>query len=164
MSWVYTELADDTKWGLIDSLVGRESLQRDLDRLECLIITNCMKFNESKKAGFCTRDYSHGSLYTHEGQEADGKCSPEERDLGVLIVGKLSKSQQCILVARSASYWCVKHSTANQPKEMNVPLALCGFLGSTIWEEYRNIRKKSKGNKDSEKIRWLDLWGVVEDT
>lgn len=30
------------------------------------------------------------------------KCSPEERDLGVLIVGKLSVSQQRILVARSA--------------------------------------------------------------
>lgn len=31
------------------------------------------------------------------------KCSPEERDLGVLIVGKFSVSQQCILVARSIS-------------------------------------------------------------
>lgn len=31
------------------------------------------------------------------------KCSPEERDRGMLIAGKLSVSQQCILVARSAS-------------------------------------------------------------
>lgn len=81
--------------------MGRETLQRDLDKLECLAITNRMKFNGSKRAGFCTWNYSHGCLYTLWDKRL--KFSPEERDLGVLIVGKLSTSQQCILVARNAS-------------------------------------------------------------
>ena len=48
--------ADDTTLGgAMDSLEGREVLQRDLDRLQSWAITNPLKFNKSM-CGFCTWD------------------------------------------------------------------------------------------------------------
>jgi len=46
---MYIKFADNTQLrGAVDSLKGREALQRDLDRLESWVITNCIKFNKSK--------------------------------------------------------------------------------------------------------------------
>lgn len=40
-----SNFADDIKLGgVIDSLEGREALQRDMDRLESWAMNNCMKF------------------------------------------------------------------------------------------------------------------------
>jgi len=46
---MYIKFACDTKLGgAVDSLEGREALQRDLGRLERCTITNYMKFNKRK--------------------------------------------------------------------------------------------------------------------
>ncbi|KAK4806610.1 LOW QUALITY PROTEIN: hypothetical protein QYF61_013865 [Mycteria americana] len=91
------------------------------------------------------------------------ECSPVERDVGALIDGKLNMSQQCVLVTERANHVlkCIKHSIANQLKEVIVPLysalvwlRLKYFLCSTIYEGYKNIRMCPKeGNKDGERTR-----------
>ena len=107
-------LASDTKLvGSVDSLKGRESLQRDFDRLGWWAITNHIKFNKSKcwilhmgwwKSGYTVRVRSKRLEY-----------SPAARDLGVFVDGKLNTSQQCVLVTRRAKciLGCIRHSATN---------------------------------------------------
>ncbi|GAB0203058.1 hypothetical protein GRJ2_002771400 [Grus japonensis] len=90
-----SKFADDTKpCGVVDTLEGRDAIQRDLDRLERL------------------------------GREWLESSPEEKKDLGVLIDEKLNMSQQCVLTAQKANrvLGCIKRGVTSRSREVILPL------------------------------------------
>ncbi|PKU27462.1 hypothetical protein llap_22234 [Limosa lapponica baueri] len=102
--------ADTKLGGAADSLEGQEAMQRNLDRLEHWAMINGMKLNKSK----CQILHLGWSNTRHKYNLGEEwlESSPAERDLGVLVDSRLTRSQQGALVDRrtNCNLECIKHS------------------------------------------------------
>ena len=93
-----------------------------LDRPEQWAQVNLMRFNKSKcKILYLGQDNIY---YQYKLGNDRIECNPAERDLGILVDGKLDMSQQCALTVQKANciLGCIKRSVASRANVVTLPL------------------------------------------
>jgi len=117
------KFANNTKLcDVVNTLDGRDVIQRDLNRLEMWAHVNFMKFNKAKckvlhmGQGNPKHKYRLGREWI--------ESSPKEQDLQVLVDQKLNTTQQCGLAVQKANriLGCIETSVASRSREVILPL------------------------------------------
>ncbi|KAJ7412435.1 hypothetical protein WISP_96365 [Willisornis vidua] len=103
-------------------LGGKDGIQRDLGRFERWDYAHLMKFYKDKCKVLHLGQGNAKDKYRLGGEWI--KCSCGEKDLGVLLDGKLKMTQQCALAAQKAKLvlGCIQSSMGSRLREVILPL------------------------------------------
>ena len=106
-----SKFANDTKLcGVVNTLEGRDAIQRDLDRFKRWARANLMKFNKAK----CKVLHMGQRNPKHKYRLGDEwiESSPAQKDLGLLVDEKLNiKSNACLQARKPTISWAASKET-----------------------------------------------------